>query len=143
VKQPTFGLPAEGKKRWCGGCAKAHAGAVDVHSKKCEGCGLKKPIFGLPAEEKKRWCSGCAQGHAGAEDLVNKKCEGCGLKQRTFGLPSEGKKRRWCAGCAPKAANPGGRRKKAGGAPQKKAKVTNPPLTSVRGKILHGDGNPY
>ena len=114
-----------------------------MHSKKCEGCGLKKPNFGLPAEEKKRWCCGCAQGHAGAEDLGNKKCEGCGLKQRAFGLPSEGKKRRWCAGCAPKAANPGGRRKKAGGAPQKKAKVTNPPLTSVRGKILHGDGNPY
>jgi hypothetical protein len=35
-KQPNFGLPAEGKRRWCSGCAKGHAGAVDVkHRKKC------------------------------------------------------------------------------------------------------------
>ena len=26
LKVPNFGLPAEGRKRWCGGCAKAHAG---------------------------------------------------------------------------------------------------------------------
>jgi hypothetical protein len=29
-----YTLPAEGKKRWCGGCAKEHAGAVDVVKKK-------------------------------------------------------------------------------------------------------------
>jgi hypothetical protein len=28
LKRPTFGLPAEGKRRWCSGCAKAHAGVV-------------------------------------------------------------------------------------------------------------------
>ena len=53
----------EGKKRWCGGCAKAHAGAEDLSNKKCEGCGLKGASLGLPAEGKKRWCSGCATRH--------------------------------------------------------------------------------
>ena len=24
LKVPSFGLPAEGRTRWCGGCAKAH-----------------------------------------------------------------------------------------------------------------------
>ena len=49
------------KKRWCSGCAKAHAGAVDVSNKKCEGCGLKQPNFVLPSDvKKKRWCRGCA-----------------------------------------------------------------------------------
>jgi hypothetical protein len=96
-------LPAERKKRWCGGCAKAHAGAVDVNNKKCEGCQLKGANFGLPAEGKARWCSGCAKRHAGAVVVNNKKCvkcEGCGLKQASFGLPGEGKKQRWCGGCA-------------------------------------------
>ena len=27
LKVPSFGLPSEGKRRWCAGCAKAHAGA--------------------------------------------------------------------------------------------------------------------
>jgi LSD1 subclass zinc finger protein len=66
LKAPSFGLPAEGKKRWCGGCAKGHAGAEHVSRKKCEGCGLKQPSFGLPAEGEKRWCGGCAKGHTGA-----------------------------------------------------------------------------
>ena len=30
LKRPTFGLPAEGKARWCGGCAKAHAKAAPL-----------------------------------------------------------------------------------------------------------------
>jgi hypothetical protein len=30
LKAPNFGLPSEGKKRWCFGCAKGHAGAVNV-----------------------------------------------------------------------------------------------------------------
>jgi hypothetical protein len=67
LKQPNFGLPAEGKKRrWCAGCAKGHAGAVDVRNNKCEDCELKQPSLGLPADGKARWCSGCAKGHAGA-----------------------------------------------------------------------------
>jgi hypothetical protein len=67
LQRPSFGLPAEGKMRWCGGCAKAHAGAVNVNpSKKCEGCGLQRPSFGLPAEGKMRWCGGCAEAHAGS-----------------------------------------------------------------------------
>jgi predicted Fe-S protein YdhL (DUF1289 family) len=63
---PSFGLLAEGKRRWCSGCAKGHAGVVNIASKKCESCQLKVPSFGLPAEGKKRWCSGCAKAHAGA-----------------------------------------------------------------------------
>jgi hypothetical protein len=64
--QASFGLPAEGKKRWCGGCAKAHAGSTNLNSKKkkCEVCQLVHPSFGLPAERKKRWCGGCAMAHA-------------------------------------------------------------------------------
>jgi hypothetical protein len=95
-----MGLPSEGKKRWCAGCAKGHVGAVNVMgSKKCEDCGLKAPGFGLPMEGKKRWCSACAKAHAGAVDVVSKKCEDCGLTVPNFGLVSEGK-RRWCSGCA-------------------------------------------
>ena len=61
LKQANFSLPAEGKARWCSGCAKGHAGAVDVNNKKCEGCQLKHANFGLPAEgNKRRWCGDCA-----------------------------------------------------------------------------------
>jgi hypothetical protein len=35
--QSSFGLPTEGKARWCAGCAKAHGEAVDVVGE-CEGC---------------------------------------------------------------------------------------------------------
>jgi hypothetical protein len=99
LKGKSYGLPAEGKKRWCAGCAKAHVGAVDADSKMCEGCGLKRPSFGLPAEGKKRWCAGCAKAHVGAVDVGNNMCEGCGLKRPSIGLAAEGKKR-WCGGCA-------------------------------------------
>eukprot|EP01051_Picozoa_sp_SAG22_P008208 SAG22_NODE_612_length_8579_cov_3.684906_6_plen_47_part_00 len=34
AKQPSYGLPAEGKKRWCAKCAKHHPGAVDVKNNK-------------------------------------------------------------------------------------------------------------
>ena len=95
----NFGLLAEGKRRWCGGCAKAHAGAVDVSSKKCEDCELSQPNFGLPAEGTTRWCGGCAAGHDGAVRRGAKKCENCQLVQPSFGLPSDGKKR-WCISCA-------------------------------------------
>jgi hypothetical protein len=163
LKQPTFGLPG-GKARWCGGCAKGNEGAVSMSvQRKCEDCKLKQPNFGLPAEKKSRWCSGCAKVHTGAVNLNHlrnaRKCEGCGLKAPHLSLPSDGKKRRWCAGCAPNVANPRGSwrkiplaknisgvpsiAKKAEGSPQQKPKATDPPLTSVRGQILPGDGNPY
>jgi hypothetical protein len=59
---PNFGVPAEGKARWCSGCAKAHTGAVDIRHPKCESCGLKEARLGLPSEPKKRrWCGDCAQ----------------------------------------------------------------------------------
>ena len=77
----------------------AHPAAVDLCTKKCEGCRLKRPNFGLPAEGKAWWCFGCAKGHTRAVDLCTKKCEGCGLKRPNFGLPAEGKAR-WRAGCA-------------------------------------------
>eukprot|EP01051_Picozoa_sp_SAG22_P011172 SAG22_NODE_1055_length_5789_cov_3.943234_2_plen_72_part_00 len=39
-KQPSYGLPAEGKRRWCGGCGKQKEGAVSLKKrKKCEDCG--------------------------------------------------------------------------------------------------------
>ena len=41
LKAPSFGLPAEGKKRWCVGCAKRHAGAVNVDGRTCEHCQLQ------------------------------------------------------------------------------------------------------
>ena len=34
LKRPCFGLPAEGKYRWCAGCAKAHTGAEDLMNMK-------------------------------------------------------------------------------------------------------------
>jgi hypothetical protein len=51
----SFGRLAEGKKRWCFGCAKAHKGAVNVVSKKCEDCQLKQPCYRRPADGNK-WC---------------------------------------------------------------------------------------
>ena len=54
TKQPNFGLPAEGRRRWCAGCAAAEGnGAVRLSVSKrkmCEGCGLKHPTCGLPSE---------------------------------------------------------------------------------------------
>ena len=146
LKLPSFGLPAEGtgRWRWCGGCAKGHAGAVDISHKKCEDCGLKQPHFGLPAEGKTRWCCGCAKAHKGAENIKDKMCEGCGLKQPNYGLPAEGKRRRWCAGCAPlEAAHAGGK------TPQKKLMATDPPLIvsdlklGLGSKYRLGIGNLY
>ena len=97
---------------------------------------------GLPAEGAKlraagggedslvRWLRG---GHAGAV-CVRKKCEGCLVKVPTFWLPAEGRKRRWCAGCAPKAATSAFRLQQAAlldaaGGIKKKRKATGPPLT--------------
>ena len=41
LKGASFGLAAEGRRRWCGGCAKAHAGARDLVNKRCEDCAFK------------------------------------------------------------------------------------------------------
>ena len=68
LKQPNFGLATEGQKRWCSGCAKAHAGAEDLTKKKCESCGLKKPNLGPPSKGKKRQCAVCARKAARLDD---------------------------------------------------------------------------
>jgi hypothetical protein len=146
VKQPTYGfkevtsnsgITLEGKKRWCTGCAKEHAGTEDLTRKKnCEGCQQKMAFFGLPAEGIKRWCRGCAKAHTGAVDIKHKKCEGCGLKEPGFALPPEGKVR-WCFGCAPEGAVARQQRRDRGvvrrpkGESRKKPtpKATDPPLT--------------
>ena len=66
---PSFGLPAEGRRRWCGGCAKTHAGARDITSRLCEDCALRRPSLKLPSDKRARWCGGCAKAHAGAQNL--------------------------------------------------------------------------
>jgi hypothetical protein len=120
LKRPGFGMKPDGKKRWCGGCAKAHAGEGNF-AKLCEGCLLKIPSFGLPSDGKTpRWCSVCAKAHEGAM-MVRKKCEGCQLKQPLYGLVPE-RKMRWCGGCAKAHAG-------AVDLHNKKPKATDPPLT--------------
>ena len=41
LKRPNFGLPAEGKRRWCAGCARGHTGAINVRTKRTPA--LKRP----------------------------------------------------------------------------------------------------
>jgi hypothetical protein len=36
-----------GKRLWCMVCAKEHPGSVNVHTKKCEDCGLKQANYGV------------------------------------------------------------------------------------------------
>ena len=99
--------PARSRRiRWCGRCAKDHAGAMDVSGRqKCESCRLATPSFGLPAEGTRRWCGRCAAAQEGAINVAIVKCEGCGLKGAYFGLPAE-LRARWCGGCgaAPEGA---------------------------------------
>ena len=103
LKAPSYGLPAEGRRRWCVGCAAAEGGgAVSLAQKKmCERCGYKSPSYGLPAERKMRWCSGCAaeEGRGAVQLQQTKMCEGCGQKTPSYGLPPE-RTKRWCIGCA-------------------------------------------
>ena len=62
-RRAGYGLPDEGRRRWCAGCAAAH-GAVSLQKRKmCEGCGLKQANFGLPADGRRRWCARCAPAH--------------------------------------------------------------------------------
>jgi hypothetical protein len=80
----SFGLPTEGKTRWCGGCVK-----------KCGGCQLKLPSFwtaGGGEKVKARWCGGCVKARAGAVTVGRKKCGGWLLQLPSFGLPAEGKR---------------------------------------------------
>ena len=105
LKRATYGLPAEGRRRWCAGCAAAEgrrAVRLDKQNKMCEGCGSKRPSYGLPAERKARWCVGCAaaEGRGAVRLQQQQMCEGCGLKQASFGLPDADWTRRWCAGCS-------------------------------------------
>ena len=70
---PRFGLPSEGKFRWCAACAKGHAGAVNVaNGRMCEDCQRKRPGFGDPADRRKRWCAACAKSHEGAVGIYPK-----------------------------------------------------------------------
>ena len=122
------------KRRWCGGCAKGQAGAVNMTSKICEGCERKGATFGLPSEGKKRrWCTGCAKGHPGAVGGTNK-CEDCRLKARSWALPSDKTRRRWCGGCAKghvgAVSCKKGREARARGAPKEKAAFRRPSRTN-------------
>ena len=55
---PSFGLPGDPRKRWCGPCAKQHPTAVNHGAKRCEGDGCAKgPTYGLPDDLNAiRWC---------------------------------------------------------------------------------------
>jgi hypothetical protein len=81
-KAPSFGLAHEGKKRWCGPCAKLnHPGTINLNKRKaCEDCGKKTPNYGLKTEWKRRWCMGCVKTtpHPGAELLLR-----CAPKRKT------------------------------------------------------------
>ena len=69
LKDPSFGLPDQKKRRWCHQCAQQHEGAVSLKKRRtpCEDCKLKDPSFGMPAERKKRrWCRRCSKQHEGA-----------------------------------------------------------------------------
>jgi hypothetical protein len=51
LKQPNFGLLAEGKRCWCAGCAKQQPLAVDLTNKRCEDCQRKVATWGVVAED--------------------------------------------------------------------------------------------
>eukprot|EP01050_Picozoa_sp_SAG11_P027361 SAG11_NODE_6898_length_1229_cov_1.825664_1_plen_154_part_00 len=93
LKHAHFGNPTNGRRRWCGGCAKQHRGAIDISFKKCEGCGVKAACFGELHNRRRQWCSSCAKHHPSATDLNKRRCESCQLKQASFGFPSECKRR--------------------------------------------------
>ena len=67
VKTPSFGFPADRKRRWCHHCAQQHGGAVLLKTRAlCEDCNLVDPSFGRQGERKRRWCLGCAVQHPDA-----------------------------------------------------------------------------
>ena len=97
-KNPSWGLPEDGKRRWCGASGHGPAEKENVVSKRCEAEGCRTfAVFGLPEEGKKRWCGAPGHGPAEKEDVGNKRCEAEGCKtQANWGLPQEGRAR-WCA----------------------------------------------
>ena len=95
LKRSSFGLPSEKRKRWCGPCAKAYPGAINIYSRRCEDCMQHQPSFGLPEDRKLRWCVKCSRKHPGAMNVEKRRCEVCKQKQPSFGMPAEGRKR-WC-----------------------------------------------
>ena len=107
LKKPSFGMPTDGKMRWCKPCSLSHPGSADVCHKLCEDCKQKSPSFGLEEEgvkkNKKRWCATCAGAHAGSVSLNPNKCEDCTTTAASYGNPEDGNKRRWCAKCAKKS----------------------------------------
>jgi hypothetical protein len=125
AKSANYGLPAQGKRRWCARCAQTnHPGSCRVTKhRKCEHCGLKVPTLGLPIEGKVRWCSGCAKLlHPDARRVhKRKKCEDCHEKVPSFGL-EVGNKHRWCISCA-RRNHPGARRTTQLGLPEPRETV--------------------
>ena len=55
LKRPTYGLPAERKKRWCGVCAKGRVGVVNVTNKRLK---KKKKKNGVSAPPRRRSIGG-------------------------------------------------------------------------------------
>ena len=113
-KRPAFGLPAEGKTRWCGSCAKAHAGAVDISSRKCEDCQEKRASIGLRTEARGRWCSGCISNaiHSFGGNTKGKKLYVVwpGMHPKSLGLSEEEAMRlKFMFGLKPHAANEAGK----------------------------------
>ena len=63
MTHPAYGLPEEGKRRWCGKPGHGPAEKENVVNKRCEEEGCKTfANYVLPGEGKKRWCS--KHGHA-------------------------------------------------------------------------------
>ena len=48
-KCANYGLPSDGKRKWCSGCSKRlHTGAELIGGCKCEDCRARTASFGLP-----------------------------------------------------------------------------------------------
>jgi hypothetical protein len=105
LKQPGYGLPLDGKKRWCGSCAQAEGAVLLQKRNVCEvsDC-VKTANFGLLSAGKRRWCGACGKAEGAVLIGKQKMCDSCGLQHANFGLPEEGK-RRWCGGCADQFRN--------------------------------------
>ena len=70
LKVASLGLLAEGKARWCPGCAKAHAGATDVVSKaprKSRAALGRGHCARRPRGAAREWRSGQEEGHPAKE----------------------------------------------------------------------------
>ena len=105
----TFGMRADGRRRWCSTCSKrAHAGAVSLMGKPlCEVCNSVRASYGLPAAGKLcrpfRWCAACSRGFPGAQLMVKRRvCEDCGVKRAVVRAQGAASKTgsRWCQKCA-------------------------------------------